>query len=87
MPAIQKLYNACKVSLSANGPTSEDAVEKVRGLLGPITGAKTAGHRMSLSVENGHGQHRGQTGAWDGALKGKINGRSKALWWAEIEIR
>ncbi|KAG5545094.1 hypothetical protein RHGRI_017530 [Rhododendron griersonianum] len=36
MPAIQKLYNACKVSLSPNGPASEEAVEKVRTLLDKI---------------------------------------------------
>ncbi|KAF7140808.1 hypothetical protein RHSIM_Rhsim06G0130500 [Rhododendron simsii] len=36
MPAIQKLYNACKVSLSPNGPVSEEAVEKVRTLLDKI---------------------------------------------------
>lgn len=36
MPAIQKLYNACKVSLSPNGPMSEDSVEKVRALLDKI---------------------------------------------------
>lgn len=36
MPAIQKLYNACKVSLSPNGPVSEEAVEKVRTLLGSV---------------------------------------------------
>lgn len=36
MPAIQKLYNACKVSLTPNGPVSEEAIEKVRALLDKI---------------------------------------------------
>lgn len=34
MPAVQKLYNVCKTSLSTNGPVSEDAIQKVRSMLG-----------------------------------------------------
>ncbi|XP_047336601.1 plant cysteine oxidase 5-like isoform X2 [Impatiens glandulifera] len=36
MPAIQKLYNACKVSLSQDGPVSEEGLVKIRGLLDKI---------------------------------------------------
>ncbi|XP_052178016.1 plant cysteine oxidase 4-like [Diospyros lotus] len=36
MPAIQKLYNACKVSLSPDGPVSNEALQKVRALLDKI---------------------------------------------------
>ena len=34
MPFVQKLYDACKESFSANGPVSEEALENIRAILG-----------------------------------------------------
>nr|DAD24900.1 TPA_asm: hypothetical protein HUJ06_026364 [Nelumbo nucifera] len=36
MPFIQRLYEACKVSFSPNGPVSDEALERVRVLLDTI---------------------------------------------------
>ncbi|KAF9621330.1 hypothetical protein IFM89_019416 [Coptis chinensis] len=34
MPAIQRLYEACRVSFSGNGPLSDESLDKVRTVLG-----------------------------------------------------
>jgi hypothetical protein len=36
MPKIRNLSNACEVSFSPDGPISEEALERVRALLGEL---------------------------------------------------
>jgi hypothetical protein len=36
MPYIQKLYDICKASMTTEGPKSEEALQKVRAVLGTI---------------------------------------------------
>ncbi|CAA2971643.1 plant cysteine oxidase 4-like [Olea europaea subsp. europaea] len=65
MPAVQKLYNACKASLSPNGPVSEEALDKVRNLLDKIKPAdvgleqeekQVRGWKDSSNERNGGGR-------------------------------
>lgn len=42
---IQRLYNTCKAALSPNGPVSEEALEKVRAMLGMVF---SSSHGFSL---------------------------------------
>ncbi|KAF7144897.1 hypothetical protein RHSIM_Rhsim04G0074800 [Rhododendron simsii] len=63
MPAIQKLYNACKASLSPNGPVSDDAIEKVRALLEKIRPADVGLEQEEKLVRGWKGSVPGQNGS------------------------
>ncbi|KAJ0837492.1 putative cysteamine dioxygenase [Helianthus annuus] len=52
MPQIQKLYNACKASLSPTGPVSDDALEKIRSLLDKIKAADVGLEPEAQTVRN-----------------------------------
>ncbi|XP_052207493.1 plant cysteine oxidase 4-like isoform X2 [Diospyros lotus] len=60
MPALQKLYSACKVSLSPNGPVSEEALEKVRALLDRIKPSDVGLEQEAQLVR-----------AWTGSVQGR----------------
>ncbi|KAK1393356.1 Cysteine dioxygenase [Heracleum sosnowskyi] len=67
MPAVQKLYNVCKTSLSTNGPVSEDAIQKVRSMLDKIK-PSDVGLEQEAQLVRGLRGSVNQPSGWDSPL-------------------
>ncbi|KAG9153010.1 hypothetical protein Leryth_024835 [Lithospermum erythrorhizon] len=63
MPAVQKLYNACKASLTPNGPASEEAIDKIRGLLDKIKPSDVGLEQEAQIVRAWNGSMRARNGS------------------------
>ncbi|XP_020572630.1 plant cysteine oxidase 4-like isoform X1 [Phalaenopsis equestris] len=55
MPAIQRLYNACKVSFSPNGPISAEAIDNVCSILDEVKPSHVGLEQEALLVRNWRG--------------------------------
>ncbi|XP_008789374.2 plant cysteine oxidase 4-like [Phoenix dactylifera] len=62
MPAIQRLYDACKVSFSPNGPISPEALEQVRFILDEIRPSDVGLEQEAQAVRTWKGSAHGLNG-------------------------
>ncbi|KAJ6926042.1 plant cysteine oxidase 5 isoform X1 [Populus alba x Populus x berolinensis] len=62
MPVVQKLYDACKESFSANGPVSEEALEKIRAVLDQMKPSNVGLEQEAQSARQWKGPINGTNG-------------------------